>query len=90
MDHLLVELDQDRRRIPVTIYTPVKAARLARRTDSRSAYQLNGDGDIEKRCGKCKEWWPADTEFFYPKASTSGGLHDWCKACYIHWKESRK
>jgi hypothetical protein len=40
------------------------------------------DGDLHKRCSRCKEHWPADSEFFYA-ASGSDGLGDWCKACYI-------
>lgn len=36
-----------------------------------------GDGP-ERRCVRCGEYWPADTEFFYRRGD---GLHSWCKAC---------
>ena len=35
---------------------------------------------IEKRCTKCGEYYPADTEFYY-RGHGSDGLHTWCKAC---------
>lgn len=34
----------------------------------------------EIQCAQCKDFWPADKEFFY--GATGGGLHSWCKACY--------
>lgn len=34
----------------------------------------------QKRCTKCGEYWPADTEFFY-RGNGKDGLHTWCKAC---------
>jgi hypothetical protein len=34
----------------------------------------------EKQCARCKEWWPADTEFFYRKGD---GLHSYCRACFL-------
>lgn len=33
----------------------------------------------EVKCAKCKEFWPADLEFFY---FSNGRPHSWCKACY--------
>jgi hypothetical protein len=33
----------------------------------------------EVQCTKCREFWPADPEFFY---FTNGKPHSWCKACY--------
>ena len=33
-----------------------------------------------KQCAKCKEWWPADTEFFDKASSRKDGLHPYCKA----------
>jgi recombinational DNA repair protein (RecF pathway) len=33
----------------------------------------------EIQCAKCKEFWPADVEFFY---FSHGRPHSWCKACY--------
>ncbi len=39
----------------------------------------------EKRCSKCAEYWPADTEFFHPSSLNTDGLNYWCKACYTEW-----
>lgn len=33
---------------------------------------------LEKLCTLCGDYWPADTQFFYPKA---GKLSSECKAC---------
>lgn len=33
----------------------------------------------EAQCARCKEFWPADGEFFF---TSKGKLHSWCKACY--------
>ncbi|NYT81392.1 hypothetical protein H0A70_07805 [Alcaligenaceae bacterium] len=32
----------------------------------------------EIQCAKCKEFWPADDEFFFARP---GGWRSWCKAC---------
>ena len=40
-------------------------------------------GSLEKRCSQCKEYWPADTDFFYSTRSTKDGLNNWCRACYV-------
>jgi hypothetical protein len=40
------------------------------------------EGD-EKLCAKCRDWWPADLEFFYSDPSGAGGLFLYCKACYM-------
>lgn len=33
----------------------------------------------ELQCAQCREFWPADREFFY---FNNGRAHSWCKACY--------
>lgn len=38
-----------------------------------------------KRCSRCKEYWPADSEFFY-SVKSGDGLNQWCKACYQEWR----
>jgi hypothetical protein len=48
-------------------------------------YRIDEDEQLHKRCSRCREYWPADTEFFYTKKGTDG-LHDWCKACYQEWR----
>ncbi len=37
------------------------------------------DGEVEKFCHKCSEWWPATDEYFY--RSTCKNLRSPCKAC---------
>lgn len=44
------------------------------------------DIGLERYCGKCEEYWPADTEFFFHAPQTASGLHCYCKACYATWK----
>lgn len=33
----------------------------------------------EIQCAQCKEFWPADGDFFF---LSRGAPHSWCKACY--------
>lgn len=51
----------------------------------RSGIYRFEDGQLQKRCSRCKEHWPADTEFFYA-AKDGDGLYQWCKACYQEWR----
>ena len=44
---------------------------------------------LEKRCSRCREYWPADSEFF-PTSNRSDGLHDWCKACHSEYRTTKK
>lgn len=45
--------------------------------------RVNEDGDLEKQCTKCGEWYYADTEFFHKSKKELDGLHSWCKACFM-------
>lgn len=36
---------------------------------------------LEKRCPRCKEFWPFDTEYFFANAGVTDGLFQWCRAC---------
>ncbi len=47
----------------------------------RGRYRIE-EGVLEKRCSRCKDYWPADLEFFY-RAHKGDGLHTYCKACYV-------
>jgi RNase P subunit RPR2 len=43
--------------------------------------RINEDGEKEKYCPSCDEWWPADKEFFF--SGGHGDLMARCKACYL-------
>lgn len=59
--------------------------------NKRPADRVNEDGEMERYCSKCREWWPADSEFFYTTGKAgSGKLMDWCKACYKDWRNPRR
>jgi len=47
----------------------------------RTPTRLNEDGDLEKQCGICGDWWYFDDEFF--NRNVSGNLASPCKACCI-------
>lgn len=46
-------------------------------------YRRDENGELEKRCSRCREYWPADNEFFHAGAAYDDGLHCQCKACFI-------
>ncbi|KKL64537.1 hypothetical protein LCGC14_2164010 [marine sediment metagenome] len=50
-------------------------------TKANEREALNGDGELERQCARCNEWWPADTEFYHRNIRHPGGLHLYCKAC---------
>lgn len=39
------------------------------------------DGELYKRCARCREYWPADTEFFHVSSQQPDGLRTCCKDC---------
>jgi len=39
------------------------------------------EGITEKRCAACKEYWPADGEFFNDDVNAVDGLRSYCRAC---------
>ncbi len=47
--------------------------------------RLDEDGNLERFCSDCEEWWPADREFFYRQSRRGGRapLHTYCIACYL-------
>lgn len=53
---------------------------LARRFAS-GYYRVDDDGGIEKRCSTCRDYWPADHEFFNFNSKESDGLHCMCRDC---------
>jgi len=46
------------------------------------------EGQLEKRCRGCNEYWPADTEFFYRHSTGADGLQSYCKACHTAMQEA--
>lgn len=38
---------------------------------------------LEKRCSTCRDFFPADTEFFFSQTSRPDGLSTYCKACNL-------
>lgn len=42
---------------------------------------------LEKRCSRCSDSFPADTEFFAPKPQSRDGLSDQCKVCQYRRKD---
>lgn len=67
-------------------FCPLWKPGLVQQRVLRGKAQTNAIGELEKACSSCKEFWPADTEFFYPQSSARDGLHTWCKACYLEWR----
>jgi aspartate carbamoyltransferase regulatory subunit len=42
---------------------------------------------VVKQCTRCKEYWPADNEFY---TKNRNKLHSWCKACQTEAKRERR
>jgi len=68
---------------PEGIYCPVIPRAVLRERLLIGKLTITGIG-LEKKCGCCDEYWPCDTQFFYPNHSTSPDrLSNWCKACFM-------
>ena len=54
--------------------------------------RLDEDGELERQCFKCEDWWPADREFFFGYIDKKGKevLHSWCKACYLEFRRDSR
>lgn len=50
--------------------------------DTKEGRYRQSEGQLEKRCGACGEYWPADSEFFYRHRTGADGLQSYCKACH--------
>lgn len=58
---------------------------------SRSPTRLNSNGELEKQCGKCREWWPATPEYFRSRILKRTGwrvIHSPCLACQREYTKS--
>ncbi len=50
---------------------------------------------LEKQCTRCKEWWPADSAFFFVILQNLGRksrtvIHAWCRACHYEARQERE
>lgn len=52
----------------------------------RNGSMAHTDIGLVKRCSRCKELWPFDTEFFFASAGRTDGLYQWCRACYVEYR----
>ncbi len=52
--------------------------------------QFNEDGEKERYCAGCDEWWPADKEFFFTSGHGPRQLASQCKACYLEKKNAKR
>lgn len=64
---------------------PKQTPELIAKKLKRGTYAIEPYG-LLKRCSRCKEYWPADLEFFFSAPSKTDGIFDWCKACYLEWR----
>ena len=62
-------------------FCPVPDKRALQNRLASGSYRYAG-GELERRCSTCRDYWPADTEFFHTAASDASGLHCYCRACY--------
>lgn len=74
--------------IRYTMITASPSLKLLQLRLANGGYRYDG-GQLEKRCSRCHDYWPADAEFFYQSKGQSDGLHIYCKACYREWKNNR-
>lgn len=44
----------------------------------------------EMKCCRCKEFWPADSEFYSSFSSITLGINRYCKSCMAEKKEEYK
>lgn len=46
----------------------------------------------EKTCTRCRDAWPADTEFFrpQPRPGNPDRLAPWCRACELEQKQEAR
>lgn len=69
-------------------YCPVPPASVRAKRLRSGKYRLGSLG-LEIYCPRCADYWPADTEFFFP-ANRATGLNTYCKACFIEWRAERR
>lgn len=70
---------------PTVFAIAVASAALVALRLKNGGFRRTAEG-LEKRCAKCREYWPADNTAFYPAVAEPDGLSRWCKACYVEWR----
>lgn len=50
--------------------------------------RLDEDGELERYCPHCQEWWPATLEFYHARGK-GRGLSSWCRACRLEDMKTR-
>ena len=71
----------------MTITTPtVHATNIPVHWFENGMYRRADDGALEKRCAHCRDYFPADNQFFYANRAIRDGLHSYCKACFLEWR----
>lgn len=48
---------------------------------ARGVMRLDEHNSFEKKCCRCDEFWPLDSEFWHSSSRSSDGLSSHCKAC---------
>lgn len=71
------------RHSPETRQRAQPSERLLIKKLSNGGYRYNEDGELERFCSLCREYWPADDEFFYANKAKPDGLSSLCKACTV-------
>lgn len=66
-------------------FSPLIRPRLLELRLKRGAMARSELG-LEKRCTRCGEFWPFDTEFWFANTGKPDGAMDWCRACYTQWR----
>jgi hypothetical protein len=49
----------------------------------------NADGDLERRCSRCREWKPADGDHFRVVNRSTGALKSMCHPCLGEYQQER-
>lgn len=70
-------------------YCPIPTRSCMRLRLQKGTYALTSIG-LESRCSRCRETWPADTEFFHSQPGSATGLSSICKACRSEWRAERR
>ncbi len=70
-------------------YCPIPKAKALKQGLKNGKY-LYTDLGLEMRCTKCKQYWPADTEFFYIDDKSGSGLMRICIGCSEDYRQHRE